>query len=417
MKKVMLLLPLIILLAFLAVHMLLPAPQYYFALKTDQGNPDDISDFGYRFVMSDGTQRWDVSGKGDTITYTTSFLKEQETIQKEEPSQDAFFLYLPSLPKGKTRKDYTKGFTKTIEDERYSEPVKVTYYDVDQVGMDVMVKTDKGYACFPSGLTRRYEYTRDSLVYHHQDQQLYFQNDPQRAGRLKGSGIRHPYVLLKGRTLVALYDDGQGSSGPYRIYEIESAYPAKTMPDVSKAKAATKVKPFLTLEKGTQAISDMIVYQNRLYVAYQKQGKTILYIYDEEGKLLAEEKLGKQTFHRFEIQNHQLMVVTSYQDTYRLKVYDDETLVKDIQTKTDLSMALLQLKKDHVYALDLKQLDDLEYRVLEVTAFDAHKTIVHGYVKGDFLEDVQASQYYRKLETGELMPEVQLREIQSFSFD
>ena len=87
----------------------------------------------------------ELSGKGKDISYTTSFLKEQEELVMEYDSlNEGFYLYIPTLLDGKQLTDYELEISRTITDDRYEEPVKADFYNIKQVAVDLLVKTDKG---------------------------------------------------------------------------------------------------------------------------------------------------------------------------------------------------------------------------------------------------------------------------------
>ncbi|MFR5076913.1 MAG: hypothetical protein ACLTDX_02300 [[Clostridium] innocuum] len=103
----------------------------------------------YTMTVADASMRWELSGTGKDITYTTSFLKEGEELFMEyETFKDGFYLYVPRLSQGKQLSDYPLEITRDIQDERYEEPVKADFYNIKKVDVDLLVKTDKGYACF-----------------------------------------------------------------------------------------------------------------------------------------------------------------------------------------------------------------------------------------------------------------------------
>ncbi|MCB6603727.1 hypothetical protein LI129_23270, partial [Erysipelatoclostridium ramosum] len=74
----------------------------------------------------------------------------------------------------------------------------------------------------------------------------------------KGKGLRHPYVNVKDKTLVTLYDAGNGSSGQYRVFEVKKALQSDDMPDIQQAREASEVAVFLSFDARVQTVSDMI---------------------------------------------------------------------------------------------------------------------------------------------------------------
>ena len=65
-------------------------------------------------------------------------------------------------------------------------------------------------------------------------------------------------MTVQGKTLVPLYVAGNGSSGQYRIYEVEKALQSESMPNVQEAKKASKVKQFISFDAKVNGISDVI---------------------------------------------------------------------------------------------------------------------------------------------------------------
>lgn len=118
-------------------------------------------------------------------------------------------------------------------------------------------------------------------------------------------------MTVQGKTLVPLYVAGNGSSGQYRIYEVEKALQSESMPNVQEAKKASKVKQFISFDAKVNGISDVISYHDQLYAAVLRDNQGWLEVYDASGKLVKEEKLPKNTvFHRFDIQDGRLLIIS-----------------------------------------------------------------------------------------------------------
>lgn len=177
MKRHMILLPVLLaVLLIVSAALYLHKPSFTFTLEKASGDMQQVEGLEYTMTVADASMRWELSGKGKDISYTTSFLKEQEELAMEYDSlNEGFYLYIPTLLDGKQLTDYELEISRTITDDRYEEPVKADFYNIKQVAVDLLVKTDKGYACFPSGLKQRFQTPRSNIVYHQKDQQLYFQ--------------------------------------------------------------------------------------------------------------------------------------------------------------------------------------------------------------------------------------------------
>lgn len=424
MKRHMILLPVLLaVLLIVSAALYLHKPSFTFTLEKASGDMQQVEGLEYTMTVADASMRWELSGKGKDISYTTSFLKEQEELAMEYDSlNEGFYLYIPTLLDGKQLTDYELEISRTITDDRYEEPVKADFYNIKQVAVDLLVKTDKGYACFPSGLKRRFQTPRSNIVYHQKDQQLYFQSNPEKAGLQKGGGLRHPYVTVQGKTLVPLYVAGNGSSGQYRIYEVEKALQSESMPNVQEAKKASKVKQFISFDAKVNGISDVISYHDQLYAAVLRDNQGWLEVYDASGKLVKEEKLPKNTvFHRFDIQDGRLLILTSQRDKSYLKVYEQDKLVMDITSPISLSDSKFKLQDGRLFALNLRQPENKAQHFLEISVFDQSKMVFDGYVKGDFEEDEKASAFYKKLrdktnQTIPAMPYVNVRDVYAYGF-
>ena len=150
---------------------------------------------------------------------------------------------------------------------------------------------------------------------------MYFQSNPE-AGLQKGGGLRHPYVTVQGKTLVPLYVAGNGSSGQYRIYEVEKHCRVNLCQNVQEAKKASKVKQFISFDAKVNGISDVISYHDQLYAAVLRDNQGWLRSMMLWASLLRKKKLPKNTvFHRFDIQDGRLLILTSQRDKSYLKVY------------------------------------------------------------------------------------------------
>lgn len=77
---------------------------------------------------------------------------------------EGFYLYIPRLLEGKKLTDYELEQSKPVDDMRYEEQTTAGFYNVDDVSVDLLVKTDKGYACFPSGLHQSFPNTRGTIL-------------------------------------------------------------------------------------------------------------------------------------------------------------------------------------------------------------------------------------------------------------
>ena len=394
MKRHMILLPVLFaVLLIVSAALYLHKPSFTFTLEKASGDMQQVEGLEYTMTVADASMRWELSGKGKDISYTTSFLKEQEELVMEYDSlNEGFYLYIPTLLDGKQVTDYELEISRTITDDRYEEPVKADFYNIKQVAVDLLVKTDKGYACFPSGLQQRFQTPRSNVVYHQKDQQLYFQSNPEKAGLQKGGGLRHPYVTVQGKTLVPLYVAGNGSSGQYRIYEVEKALQSESMPNVQEAKKASKVKQFISFDAKVNGISDVISYHDQLYAAVLRDNQGWLEVYDASGKLVKEEKLPKK-----------------------------DKLVMDITSPISLSDSKFKLRDGRLFALNLRQPENKAQHFLEISVFDQSKMVFDGYVKGDFEEDEKASAFYKKLrdktnQTIPAMPYVNVRDVYAYGF-
>lgn len=424
MKRHMILLPVLLaVLLIVSAALYLHKPSFTFTLEKASGDMQQVEGLEYTMTVADASMRWELSGKGKDISYTTSFLKEREELAMEYDSlNEGFYLYIPRLLKGKQLTDYEREVSRTIRDDRYEEPVKADFYNIKQVAVDLLVKTDKGYACFPSGLQQHFQTPRSNIVYHQKDKQLYFQSNPEKAGLQKGGGLRHPYVNVNGKTLVTLYDAGNGSSGQYRVFEVKKALQSDAMPDIQQAQEASEVEVFLSFDARVQTVSDMISYHDQLYAAVLRDNQGWLEIYDASGKLLKEEKLPKNTvFHRFDIQDGKLMILTSQRDKSYLKVYEQDKLVMDITSPISLSDSKFKLQDDRLYALNLRIPENNIQHILEISVFDQSKMVFDGYVKGDYEEDEKASAFYNKLwdktnQTIPAMPYVNVRDVYAYGF-
>ena len=92
-------------------------------------------------------------------------------------------------------------------------------------------------------------------------------------------------------------------------------------------------------------ISDVISYHDQLYAAVLRDNQGWLEVYDASGKLVKEEKLPKNTvFHRFDIQDGRLLILTSQRDKSYLKVYEQDKLVMDITSPISLSDSKFKLR-------------------------------------------------------------------------
>ncbi len=424
MKRYMILFPsLLAVLLIVCAALYLHKPTFAFTLEKASGDIQQVEGLEYTMTVADASMRWELSGTGKDITYTTSFLKEGEELFMEyETFKDGFYLYVPRLSQGKQLSDYPLEITRDIQDERYEEPVKADFYNIKKVDVDLLVKTDKGYACFPSGLQQQFQSPRSNVVYNHKDNQLYFQSSPEKAGMQKGKGLRHPYVNVKDKTLVTLYDAGNGSSGQYRVFEVKKALQSDDMPDIQQAREASEVAVFLSFDARVQTVSDMISYHDRLYAAVLRDNQGWLEIYDASGKLLKEEKLPKNTvFHRFDIQDGKLLILTSRRNQSYLKVYDQDKLVMDITSPISLSDSKFKLQDERLYALNLRLPENKTQHFLEISVFDQSKMVFDGYVKGDYEEDEKASAFYKKLrdktkQTIPAMPDVAVRDVYAYGF-
>lgn len=424
MKRHMIILPLLIAALFvISAVCYLNRPSFAFTLKKNSGDMKQVKDIAYTMTIADESMRWDLTGTGDTIHYTTSFLKENEELFLEYGKySDGFYLYMPRLMEGKQYTDYELDNSKEVRDNRYDGLVKADFRNIKDVDVDVLVKTDKGYACFASGLHRTFQYPRASVMYLQEDDQLYFQSNPEKVGTQKGQGLWHPYTKLNDKTLVTLYDAGNGSSGQYRVFEIEKALQSDAMPDVSEAKKATDVKEFIAFDKTVNVVSDMISYDHQLYVAVQKNNRSWLQVYDTSGKLVKEEQLQKNMiFHRFDVQEGKLLILTTMKDKSYLKVYEHDKKVMDITSSIALDSSLLKLQGERVFALNLILPEGKAQHFLEISVFDSSRMVFDGFVKGEFEEDEQASAFYKDMSSkqkGNLisMPAVESRDVYAYGF-
>ena len=194
------------------------------------------------------------------------------------------------------------------------------------------------------------------------------------------------------------------------------------MPDIQQAREASEVAVFLSFDARVQTVSDMISYHDRLYAAVLRDNQGWLEIYDASGKLLKEEKLPKNTvFHRFDIQDGKLLILTSRRNQSYLKVYDQDKLVMDITSPISLSDSKFKLQDERLYALNLRLPENKTQHFLEISVFDQSKMVFDGYVKGDYEEDEKASAFYKKLrdktkQTIPAMPDVAVRDVYAYGF-
>ena len=146
MKRHMILLPVLLAVLLIASAALyLHKPTFTFTLEKASGDMQQVEGLEYTMTVADASMRWELSGKGKDISYTTSFLKEQEELAMEYDSlNEGFYLYIPTLLDGKQLTDYELEISRTITDDRYEEPVKADFYNIKQVAVDLLVKTDKG---------------------------------------------------------------------------------------------------------------------------------------------------------------------------------------------------------------------------------------------------------------------------------
>lgn len=426
MKRHMILFPLLLAALFLISTLLYMAkPQFSLVLKTSSGNIREVEGLQYSLTLADDAMRWEVNGNGAELTYTTAFLKEHESLSLEYATfSDGFYLYIPRLLEGKKLTDYELEQSKPVDDMRYEEQTTAGFYNVDDVSVDLLVKTDKGYACFPSGLHQSFPNTRGTILHLQADDQLYFKSNPKRYGKLKGEGLWHPYTKLKDKTLVTLYDAGNGTSGRYRVFEIEKALKSEDMPDIKKARQETRVAEFIVFDPSVVTISDMISYNDQLYVAVQKNNQSWLQLYDANGQLIKEEKLQKNiVFHHFDIQEDKLLILTSKRNESYLDVYDKETQIMRITSPISLASSKLKLQGNKLFALNLKQLESSSQHQLEISVFDSKKLVFDGYVRGEFEEDEKAYAHFKQIQRvtpaeqdQPVMPAVKVRDIYAYGF-
>ncbi|MFR5076915.1 MAG: hypothetical protein ACLTDX_02310 [[Clostridium] innocuum] len=134
-----------------------------------------------------------------------------------------------------------------------------------------------------------------------------------------------------------------------------------------------------------------------------------------------EEKLPKITvFHRFDIQDGKLLILTSRRNQSYL-VYDQDKLVMDITSPISLSDSKFKLQDERLYALNLRLPENKTQHFLEISVFDRSKMVFDGYVKGDYEEDEKASAFYKKLrdktkQTIPAMPDVAVRDVYAYGF-
>lgn len=420
MKRKMILVPIAILLCYgiWSCFHIIP-PNFNFTMKTIHGDAKALQGITYNAVLSDGIQRWDIQGNEDTISYTQRFLNRDEELKRTYKALGSgFYLYLPRLQDGKKISDYEKRDTKKIKRED-GEEVELTYYHVDHVNLDLMVSTKNGYACIETDLSQDYSKSnRVELAYDPAKNQLYGQSDYKREGKAKGQGYYHASVVLNDKTYTALYEAGQGSNGQYAIYRIDSSYVSTSdeIPEVEDVKKATKAEKIVEFPPDV-SISDIVAYHGKLHVAIQKDRRLVRQTYDVNGKLLEEIALDKKwIFHKYMVVEDKLLVFTSSQNIYNLKIYDKDTLQADIITDTPLNSSVIKLHKDKVAAIDLVQKQD--YARLKLYVFDHQKKIYEGELQGDFVEDQSAVEKRREAASdGIILPDEAVREVINFGFE
>lgn len=132
MKRHMILLPVLLaVLLIVSAALYLHKPSFTFTLEKASGDMQQVEGLEYTMTVADASMRWELSGKGKDISYTTSFLKEQEELAMEYDSlNEGFYLYIPTLLDGKQLTDYELEISRTITDDRYEEPVKADFYNI-----------------------------------------------------------------------------------------------------------------------------------------------------------------------------------------------------------------------------------------------------------------------------------------------
>ena len=150
MKRHMILLPVLLAVLLIASAALyLHKPTFTFTLEKASGDMQQVEGLEYTMTVADASMRWELSGKGKDISYTTSFLKEQEELAMEYDSlNEGFYLYIPTLLDGKQLTDYELEISRTITDDRYEEPVKADFYNIKQVAVDLLVKQIRAMPAF-----------------------------------------------------------------------------------------------------------------------------------------------------------------------------------------------------------------------------------------------------------------------------
>lgn len=422
MRKKTVIIPLVIFVVFLACSIVsLIKPSYAFSIKKEVGDIRNLKGLSYGVTLSDERQQWKIHADGENIRYTTSFLDTDEEIPVENKAfSDGFYLYIPQLMDGTKLSDYEK--SKTLNEEyRKDKYADIEFYNVDKVNLDLMIRTKDGYACFDTGLSKAFTSNNtDTIAYNTVEKQSFFQAKYEQEGYSKGNYLHHPYITLGDKTYVALYETGQGSSGQYAVYQIDALYKDKgeTMPNVEDVKKATKAKVFIGFPPEVNGISDIVAYQDELYVVINRKGQIEILKYDLNGNLKSTKKIAKeQTFSRLYVQDGKLFLYTIEDKKHHLMIYEGDKELVNIYTDFSLTYTKMKYENGKVYLLNAVKNKDKETSRFEVSVYDRTKLLFRGYLTGEYLDDTKAMNYKPNENEVEVIPSFYHRDIIRYYFE
>lgn len=387
MKKRLWILPVMIGLLFVISSLLLAkGASYTFRIKNLKGNAEVIRNLEYDIKISDKHMQWNLQGKGTNLTYETTYTPDRFIPTKKGTG---FYLYIPYLLDGKRIEDYPPSRTSYVVNEKESEG---STYDVDSVGVQLMVKTKDGYACFDTGMIKEFASIENSIFHNEKEDQLYFQSNDKQKGTYNASFIRHAIVNLDGKQYVALFQTDGFSGGENAIYRIDQSYETKEeeVPSVQEALKKTKVTKLTDLPGEASDLQELIVYQGYFYAAIFDGQNIGIYQYDKQGNLLQKmENNQMKYFDSMHVQDDCLYFVTHSEKQYQVQIFDqDNKEIYALITSENIRNAKLSYQNGILYGMNIRRnsaqvIEEQQY----IFAFDEKELLYEGVLTGDFSDD------------------------------